>query len=230
MQHLHQSAEERKLNRLQFHILEKACFITCLFLCLVIQSLAQDWKFDPATKQAYNLVLNLQTQDAHLLIPNPETAQEHYVTALSEALELLITEDKEKFNDYEDRFEQRLNRKVKANSPDDMFLLAEIRLQWAFVYLKFGHEFDAALSLKQSYSLVQEIKKRYPSFKAIQKTSGILEVIVGSVPEKYDWLLSLMGIKGSIDQGLTELNALRKSESDLSLEADLLYVLVQGFV
>jgi len=218
------------LNRLQFHILEKACFITCLFLCLVIQSLAQDWKFDPATKQAYNLVLNLQTQDAHLLIPNPETAQEHYVTALSEALELLITEDKEKFNDYEDRFEQRLNRKVKANSPDDMFLLAEIRLQWAFVYLKFGHEFDAALSLKQSYSLVQEIKKRYPSFKAIQKTSGILEVIVGSVPEKYDWLLSLMGIKGSIDQGLTELNALRKSESDLSLEADLLYVLVQGFV
>ncbi len=230
MQYLYQPAEEKKLNNIQFHIIKKACFITCLFLCLAIQLAAQDWKFDLATKQAYDLVLNLQTQDARLLIPNPETTQEHYVTALAEALELLITEDKEKFNEYEDRFEKRLNRKVKVKSPEDMFLLAEMRLQWAFVYLKFGHEFDAALNLKQSYSLVQEIKKRYPYFKAVQKTSGILEVIVGSVPEKYDWVLGLMGIKGSIDQGLTELNTLRKSDSDLSLEADLLYVLVQGFV
>ncbi len=230
MQHLHPSAEERKLNKLIVHTLKKACFITCLFLCLAFYSKAQDWNFDTSTQQAYDLVLNLQIQEAQRLIPQPKTVQELYVASLAEALELLITEDKEKFNEYEDRFEKRLERKIRPNNAEDIFIQAEIRLQWAFVYLKFGHEFDAALNLKQSYSAVQEIKKRFPAFKAVQKSSGILEVIIGSIPEKYDWVLSLMGIKGSIEQGLLELNTIRKSESPLSLEADLLYVLVQGFV
>ncbi len=230
MQHQHQPPEEKKLNKFQSNILKKACLITCLFLCLSRFSSAQDWKFDAATQQAYNLVLNLQVQDVHQLIPEPKTVQEQYITSLAETLELLITEDKDKFDDYEDRHEKRLDRRIRTNTAEDIFLNAEIRLQWAFVYLKFGHEFDAALSLKQSYDAVQEIKKRFPTFKAVQKTSGILDIIVGSIPEKYDWVLSLMGIKGSIDQGLSELDNLRKSDSPLSLESDLLYVLVQGFV
>jgi tetratricopeptide (TPR) repeat protein len=230
LQHLHQRQEERKLNNFELNILKKACFITCLFLCLSDFSIAQDWKFDASSQQAYNLVLNLQVQDVHVLIPEPKTVQEHYITSLAETLELLITEDRDKFNDYEDRHEKRLDRKIRINNADDLFLNAEIRLQWAFVYLKFGHEFDAALNLKEAYSIVQEIKKKYPEFKAIQKTSGILEVIVGSIPEKYGWVLSLMGIQGSIDQGLSELDNIRKSDSPLSLESDLLYVLVQGFV
>ncbi len=199
-------------------------------MCLIHFTFAQDWKFDAPTQRAYDLVLNLQVQDVHQLIPQPKTIQEHYITSLAEALELLITEDRDKFNEYEDRFEKRLERKVSANNVDDLFYHAEIRLQWAIVYLKFGHEFDAALNLKQSYETVQEIKKRFPAFKAVQKSSGILDVIIGSIPEKYDWVLSLMGIKGSIDNGLMELDNIRKSESPLSLEADLLYVLVQGFV
>ena len=32
---------------------------------------------------------------------------------------------------------------------------------------------------------------------AINKTSGLLEVIIGSVPEKYNWVLSLLNIEGS---------------------------------
>src|SRR6187551_1697678 len=230
LQHLLQLAEERKLNKFRLNIFKKACFITCLFLCLAFYSKAQDWKFDARSQQAYDLILNLQIQEAQKLIPDPITPQELYVASIGEALELLITEDKEKFNTYEDRFEMRVERKVKANSPEDIFIHAEMRLQWAFVYLKFGHEFDAALSLKQAYSAVQEIKKRFPAFKAVQKSSGILEIIIGSIPEKYDWVLSMMNIRGSIDQGLLDLDNLRKSESPLSLEADLLYVLVQGFV
>ena len=88
---------------------------------------------------------------------------------LAEALELLITEDGEKYTEYEDRFEQRLERKTKLNTPDDIFLQAEIRMQWAFIYFKFGHEFDAALNLRQAYLTTAEIKETIPDFSSHTK-------------------------------------------------------------
>ena len=95
---------------------------------------------------------------------------------------------------------------------------------------KFGHEFDAALNLRQAYLTTQEIKKRFPKFLAINKTSALLEIIIGSVPEKYDWILGLLSIEGSIEPGLEDLEKLRTSDHDLKLEADMLYALIQGFV
>src|SRR5690606_25036758 len=127
-------------------------------------------------------------------------------------LELLITEDGEKFTLYEERFEKRLDKKTKVTSADELFLQAEIGLQWAFVHLKFGHEFDAALNLRQAYLTTQEIKKRYPDYTAIRKTAGLLDVIIGSVPEKYNWVLGLLNMEGSVELGLHELESIRVSD------------------
>jgi TolA-binding protein len=223
---------ERKLNNIVFCLHKKAGLAACLFLCAVLTTSvkAQEWKFDAATQRAYDLVLNLQTEEAHALIPTPETPQEHYILALAEALELLITEDVEKFSDYEDRFEKRQERKSKLSSPEDLFLQAEIGLQWSFIYLKYGHEFDAALNLRQAYQTTQEIKKRFPTFNAIKKTSGLLDIIIGSVPEKYDWVLGLLNMEGSTELGLKELSAIQDTDHALAFESSLLYALTQGFV
>ncbi|NJM25737.1 MAG: hypothetical protein HC859_09865 [Bacteroidia bacterium] len=101
----------------------------------------------------------------------------------------------------------RLDKKSKGADRDDLFLHAELRLQWCFVYLKFGHEFDAAYNLRQAYLVAQECKRKYPDYEAIKKTSGLIEIIVGSVPEKYNWVLHLLGMQGSINDGLTELKS-----------------------
>lgn len=223
-------AEGRKLNNFVFCLLKKAALWVCLFLCLAQPALAQEWKFDEKTQRAYDLALNLQTNEVHELIPDPQSVQEHYVTALAEALELLITEDGEKFTQYEERFEQRLERKTKITSAYDLFLQAEIGLHWTFIHLKFGHEFDAALNLRQAYQTTQEIKKRFPNFTAIQKTSGLLDVIIGSVPEKYNWILGLLDMEGSVDMGLHELEAIRKSDHSLAFESNLLYAITQSFI
>jgi TolA-binding protein len=228
-------ADERRLNSIKefLYKITKAGLLACLFICgsVVVSDAAEpEWKFDVATRKAYELALNLQFDQVHAQLPQPQTAQEHYATALAEALELLINEDNEKFGEYEDRFEARLERKTKPNNVDDLFLQAEIRMQWAFVYFKFGHEFDAALNLRQAYLTTQEIKKRHPKFLAINKTSSLLDIIIGSVPEKYDWILSLLSIEGTIELGLGDLEKLRISDHDFKLEADMLYALIQGFV
>src|SRR5688500_18817118 len=85
--------EERKLNNIVFCIQQKAGMIACLFLFCSFIGNAQEWHFEATTQEAYDLVLNLQTDDAHQLIPEPKTPQEHYVMSLAEALELLLTED-----------------------------------------------------------------------------------------------------------------------------------------
>lgn len=204
--------------------------MVCLFLCTIACVRAQEWTFDTRTAQAYSEVLDLRTEEAAQLVPVQKTAQEAYVATLGEALELLITEDAEKFQDYEDRFEKRIETKWKSSEADNLFVQAEARLQWAFVYLKFGHEFDAALTLRHAYQIAEECKKKFPNYQAIRKTSGLLQVIVGSVPEKYNWVLGLLGIEGSSQTGLEELQTLGRSDHPLALETNFLYALVQGFV
>jgi len=203
--------------------------MVCLFLCTTCVQ-AQEWAFDARTAQAYSEVLDLRIAEAAQLLPVQKTAQEAYIATLGDALELLITEDPEKFQEYEDRFLKRTETKWKSAEADNLFAQAEARLQWAFVYLKFGHEFDAALTLRQAYQIAEECKKKFPNYQAIHKTSGLLQVIIGSVPEKYNWVLGLLGIEGSTQSGLEELQSLGRSDHPLALETNFLYALVQGFV
>lgn len=203
--------------------------IVCLFLSLKSAN-AQHWMFDERTRNAYQMVLDLRIEEALQAIPEPKKAQEVYVVSLAEAVELLITENAEKFSDYENQFESRIETKWKGDDADHLFLQAELRLQWAFVYLKFGHEFDAALNLKQAYEITEECKKKYPKYQSIKKTSGLLQIIIGTVPEKYNWVLGLLGIEGSVATGLNELESLRTTDSALHFESNILFALVQGFI
>ena len=220
------------MNNLFISHCQKAGALVCLFLwcATAVAAPPEEWKFDAISQKAYDLVLNLQTVEAYAMLPNPKTPQEHYVLALGEALELLITEDGEKYTEYEDHFEERLERKIKLNSPDELLLLAEIRVQWAFVYLKYGHEFDAGLNLRQAFLTAKELKKRFPEYQAIKKTAGMLEVIIGSVPEQYNWVLSLLSMDGSIGEGMAELESFTKAGHPLSFEAGMISALAKGLL
>lgn len=190
----------------------------------------KNWIADEQLQNAYVLALNLQLTADNEAIKNPETIQAFYIASLSEILELLITEDEVKFEKFEDSWNDRIDLLEKIETDDALFMLAELRLQWAFVYLKFGHEFDAAWNVRQAYLKVQECKKKFPEFVPIKKTSGVLEVMLGSIPEKYQWVISMFGMQGSVETGLQELESLKNAGIDLSFETALIYYLTQGFI
>jgi tetratricopeptide (TPR) repeat protein len=221
--------EREKLNKKLFaYTIKKAAVTVCLFLfCNLLY--AQEFRFDAGSKLAYEHTLRLRFQEAKKIIPNPKTPQEVYVIALAETLELILAEDETKREEYEANFEQRRNRIFKHNA-DEMLLQTEMHLQWAFVYLKFGSELDAALQLRQAYQSVQEIRKHFPNYKAVLKTAGLLNVMIGSVPEKYNWILSLLSIEGSVPQGLNQMKQLMNSAHDFAFESTLWYAFIQGFI
>lgn len=209
----------------------KAGCLACLFsLAFALPLSSQDLNFEGLLEEAYGLALNLRCREAVEKISGTGSVKSEYIASLAEMIELLITEDYTKFSQYEERFQKRLEKNQRGSPADYQFLQAEIRLHWAFAYLKFGHEFDAALHLRQAYQIALACREKFPDYLPIRKTTGILEIIVGSVPDKYNWVLNLLNMRGSISEGLADLAMLSDSGSPFALEAKLVVSLVKGFV
>jgi len=214
--------------------IRKASFTTCLFL-FSFSTFATDllWQFDPELQKAYYWVTTLQPEKANEQLRKIKSNSLHllYVQSLNETLHILITEDHKGFIAIDERFKERLKYlESLPESPETLFLQAELNLQRGFCYLNLGQELNAVLSIRKAYQLTADCLKKYPSFIPIKKTSGTIQVMVGSVPDKYQWFMSLLGMKGSVTTGQKQLMELRNSKSSLSIEATILYFTVKGFI
>jgi TolA-binding protein len=209
--------------------IKKVSLIACLF-CFNLTGHGQSFSFHSKVDSAYSLALNLQWIEARSLLSDDVEAI--YVQNLCNAMELLINEDKKLFDTYETTFEKSLDKldQTKKESAELLFVQAELHLQWAFVYLKFGQEFDAAFQLRKANQLAVQCRNQFPEFLPILKTHGVLQVLLGSVPEKYNWLLGIMNMTGDIQNGLTELQTLATSKDPLRTEADITLALIYGYV
>lgn len=217
------------MNNNIFILFKKAGLIACLFCLTIFQSgNTQSLKFTESVQHSYALTLDLQFENARAALSNNESIEAKYVATLTEVLELLLTEDPDLFAPYEQKFEDRLFKNPKTN--DEKFLLAEMNLHWAFVYLKFGHELDAASHFRDAYKIAMECRRKAPNYLPIRKTTGMLEVMVGAVPEKYNWIMDLFGIHGSIENGLSDLKLIGTSQAPVAGEARLIKSLIEGYV
>ncbi len=208
---------------------KKVSLTACLF-CLHLVANSQSFTFNSKVDSAYSAVLNLQWKEARLLLSDDLGSV--YVRNLCNAMELLINEDKKLFDAYETTFEKSLDKleQTKEESAEVLFVQAELHLQWTFIYLKFAQEFDAAFQLRKANQLAAQCRNQFPEFLPILKTQGVLQVILGSVPEKYNWLLGIMNMTGDIQKGLTELQTLAASKDPLHIEADITLALIYGYV
>lgn len=214
--------------------IKKAGITTCLFL-FSMTSFATDliWQFDPELQKAYNLVFSMQQDKATEYLKKIKTNEFHklYVQSLNETIYILITEDNKGFEQIDERFKARLKYlEGLPVGPETLFLQAELNLQRGFCFLNLGEELNAVMSIRKAYQFTSDCLKKYPTFIPIKKTSGVIQVMLGSVPEKYKWFVSLLGMKGSVGTGQKQFNELRNSKSSLSMEATILFYTVKGFL
>jgi tetratricopeptide (TPR) repeat protein len=154
-----------------------------------------------------------------------------YVQSLNETLHILITEDHVGFPKIEEKFKARLKYLEELpQTAETLFLQAELTLQRGFCYLNLAQEFNAVLAIRKANQLALDCLKRYPGFIPVKKTNGVIQVMIGAVPEKYQWFMSLLGMKGSVSAGQKQLAELRTSKSSLSMEASILFFTVKGFI
>lgn len=218
-----------------FTLLKKAAVTVCFFL-FALPGIAADnlWKFDPTLEAIYRQILSLQIEDARRQLIALRTGNElHklYLLNLSETADILITEDEKRFDKVNDDMRARLDKLSEMpENAETLFLRAEISLQRGFNLLNLGQELNAVLAIRQAYLNAQECIKKYPQFIPVKKTHGVIQVMLGSVPDKYQWFMNLLGMKGSVKVGQKQLEDLRASGSSLNLEATLLFYTIKGFL
>ncbi len=210
-----------------------------LSFILAFSAGAQTVVVNQRCKQAYTNIIALKFDDAQKIISiekkeNPENLYADYLENYIDFLTLFIDENESYFDRIEDREDERLNLldNLPDTNPYKNYLKANIRLQWAIAGLKFQNYFSSALDMRRSYLLIKENNKIFPDFQPQLITLGVLHIIIGMVPEQYNWILSLISMEGSVPQGEQELyKALKtiQNNQDLSyLEPEVLFYL--GFM
>jgi len=226
----------------------KTGFTACFFLTLSFLdawgnpaseplkvSIERSWKFDATLQSVYSKIIDLKTSEAIRLLDGVKDEERRYyrvyLQSLAECVEILVTEDEKRFPDVLKKFKERIKiLEAETESADNLFLLAELNLQLGFCHLNLGENFSAILAIREAFMLTKECMEKYPRYIPVLKTSGVLQVMAGAVPDKYRWFLNLLGISGSVETGQKQLNTLRQSGVSLKTEAAVLYYTIKGFI
>lgn len=193
------------------------------------------YSFSPKLQKAYSEIQNLRLDAARKLIreeksSTPDNAFIAYLENYADTYYLLISEDKAAYQARSGQEDLRLaHLSSLPDSPYQRFLKAEIRLHWAFIKLKFGNEVSACWDIIKAYRLLEENKKKYPSFAPTLKSLGLLHILIGSVPEKYTWVTKVLGLRGDIALGLQELQKAKQQAPLFRFETELIDLLIHAY-
>lgn len=177
-------------------------------------SYAGDFEFTPAFQKAYTEVFKFKVRAGRnaLLYESKDSPFRAYLENYIDLVELLNADDEQYYEKIKSREEERLDliKDLDEKSPYNRFLRAEIKMHWALTKLRFGHEFKAAYNIIEASKLLEENQKLFPGFLPNYKSLGCLHIIIGSVPDSFRWALKILGLKGSVNQGLIELDKAAK--------------------
>jgi len=182
-------------------------------------------------QQSYAHIINFEFEAANKLltieqIEHPDNGiivlHQNYIDFLT----ILIGEEEDFFSTAKDFKSDRIDFILAGDdsSPYFLFAQAEVHLQWAFARLKFEEYLTAAYEIQKAYSLLEKNQEQFPDFKLNKKGLGLLHALVGAIPEKYQWVINLVGIEGGIELGLSELNSLLKDDEMEMYHSEVLFL------
>ncbi|SHJ60708.1 Tetratricopeptide repeat-containing protein [Reichenbachiella agariperforans] len=167
----------------------------------------------PRVYSAYQDILKLKIESGRKklkqIIPShEELGHYHYTKSLADALEILITEDPDLYNRYDDSEEDHLDglKALDGDDPYKRFYSAEIKVHWALVKTMFQEEMRAGWALRSAYLEINDNIEQFPDFVHNNKTLGTLHVLFAVVPESYHWILRYFGLRANVIEGWEELS------------------------
>jgi tetratricopeptide (TPR) repeat protein len=172
--------------------------------------------FNTPARNIYQQILHLQIEPARKALEQfrqqePDNLIGVFLENYADFFTVFTSDNKQEFKRLRKNMEPRVARIARGDrhSPYFLYTQAEIRLQWAFLHLRYGEYLSAMSDVKQAYALLDENLRRYPDFPASKKSLGVMHVIVGNVPDEYKWAVkALGGMSGNMQQGMQELESL----------------------
>ncbi|WP_083322254.1 hypothetical protein [Hymenobacter lapidarius] len=179
----------------------------------------------PGSRRAYEEVFKLRLGPARELLrqelaSTPAAPAPLLVANCADFVELLISQDASRYNALVAAQEARLTAldRAPASALRD-YARAEITLHLGLSQLLFKRLVAGGFHLRSGFHQMQGVVQRYPAFAPARKTLGVCEFAVGSLPEGYHWLLRLLGLTASVENGLQNLAIAAAQPSDFHTES-----------
>ncbi len=193
--------------------------------------------FSPELVKVYSDIQKLRLEKAGAVLKeeqdkNGQNGFIPYLESYSDFFYFLVTDNLRDYDAFGKRQEARLQQlaALPDGSPYRRMMMAEIRLHSAFVKLKFGNRTAGCWDIIRANRLLGENLKLFPDFVPHLKALGLLHVMIGSVPEEYQWVARMMGLRGTISQGLAELGRVEKESELFGKEARVTALLLHAYV
>ena len=184
-------------------------FVFFLLFVASFSAKAQQFDFNNRCKTTYQQLMALDNAAAQKLLEteiaeNPKNLIPLYLADYSNCLSILFNGSETEFDLLKNKQEILLEKIETGDtkSPWFRFCKANVHLHAAIVRLRFGDNFGAATRFRKSFLLLKENLQKHPNFEENKVLYGLEMAIAGAIPENYQWLSSLMGIKGNIKNGV----------------------------
>lgn len=182
------------------------------------------FNMSPACSQGYDKILQWRLSEGLGLlqrekIADPNNLMPYWLENYADFFRLFYNEDPLDYAAYQTAIDRRLNQMEKGprQSPFRLFSMAVLRFQKAAVEVKFGHNWDAGWDFRRSYLLLEENHTKFPSFTPDDFYRAAMQVVVGTIPDGYQWLGNLLGMKGSIKKGMQQMESFLQKKDSISL-------------
>ncbi len=182
-----------------------------LLLCPLLLS-AQTVIADSLSQEAYSQILALHFSSVQKLLQAekkqyPDNVYVDYLENYQQFLRSFISEDENVFDEANAGFDMRYRKisELNNNNPFKKLFLSNMNLQWAFARLKFGQYVKSAWQINKAYRLITANVERFPEFEPSYIGMGVLHIMIGLVPDEYGWMLRLISMNGSVEQGKAEI-------------------------
>lgn len=193
--------------------------------------------FGPDAEKAYSAYMELRIEEGNsitkrLLEANPNDGIAIYLQNLGDVLPILLEDDHILYEKLKGNESQRIKqlKELEKTSPYFHFTQAQVRLQWAIVKFSLDEQAGALLDLRMAYKLILANAEEHPEFTPNKIPFGLLNILLGSIPEEIRWISNSIGLKGDITEGLNLLNTVAQSNSVFKLEGAMYYNTVQYFL
>jgi len=167
------------------------------------------YDFDSACRKAYQEIIQLKLNAGKTLLDaekkaHPYNLIPYFLDNYIDFFTLFFNEDPAEYQRRKPWQDQRLTlmKKGDSESPFALYTRSVIYFQWAAVEIKFGDRWDAAWLFRRSFLLNKENLQRFSGFQPSLMLQGAMQVAAGTIPPGYQWLSGLLGIKGTIKDGM----------------------------
>ena len=179
--------------------------------------------FNIRCQQAYDAIMQLRLDAGTALLEEEKKAQPdnlipYFLENYVDFFLLFFNEDATLYAQRKPLRAERLARMEEGptNSPYYLYTQAAIRFQWGMIRLKFSERWDAVWDVRKAYILLKDNQKKFPQFLPNNMLAGSMQTVFGTIPEGFRWISNTLGMKGSIREGMQQVQQVIDSNTEVA--------------